>query len=84
MTNTRRVVQPERLRILREDAGYSIAGLARAMGVGAYTYLGRVERGVVHPSPGYLKRIADTLGASLRRPVDLDEFTARVPIQDAA
>jgi transcriptional regulator with XRE-family HTH domain len=84
MTNTRRVVQPERLRILREDAGYSIAGLARAMEVGAYTYLGRVERGVINPSPTYLKRIADTLGAKLRRPVDLDEFTARVPIEDAA
>jgi transcriptional regulator with XRE-family HTH domain len=74
----RRQIQPDRLRLLREDAGYSINGLARAMGVGSYTYLGRVERGVITPAPAYLKRIADALG------VGLDEFTTRVAIEDAA
>lgn len=78
MTNTRRVVQPERLRLLREDAGYSIASLARAMAVGSYTYLGRVERGVITPAPSYLKRIADTIG------VPLDAFTTRESIDRAA
>jgi transcriptional regulator with XRE-family HTH domain len=78
MNQTRRVIQPERLRVLREDAGYSIAGLARAMGVGSATYLGRVERKAIQPAPAYLKKIADTLG------VDIDAISTREPVRDAA
>lgn len=78
MTSTRRAVQRDKLIAVREDAGYSIAGLARAMGVGSYTYLSRVERGVVTPTPAYLRRMADALG------VDLDAFTTREPVDRAA
>jgi transcriptional regulator with XRE-family HTH domain len=91
MTQTRRIVDRRRLKEIREDAGLSHRQLANVMaeraqeqrgrGTSSASYLSKIESG--HPdaanvSPLYLKRIADALG------VDLGEFTARVPIEDAA
>jgi transcriptional regulator with XRE-family HTH domain len=91
MTQTRRIVDRRRLKELREDAGLSHRQLANVMaeraqeqrgrGTSSASYLSKIESG--HPdaanvSPLYLKRIADALG------VPLDEFTSRVPVEDAA
>lgn len=51
------------LRILRDQAGYSIRELARKVGV-HNSYLSRLESGeTAHPSPELLQRLADALGA---------------------
>lgn len=51
----------ERLRLLRQDRGLTLAEAAEEAGISP-SYLSEIERGAVYPSTQTLKRLADSLG----------------------
>lgn len=78
MTHTRRVLDGAKLREIRQDhLGLSQAEMGKTLGVTRKT-VARWEGGAFQPSYAMLLRLAQTLDT------DLDTFSTRVPVEDAA